>query len=400
MTLDLHKITPQIVNMVGKLNSGNREHQQHIKNALEKLCDKNVNIEKLKHKIEDSRTLTQWPVAGLVDELLSVFPAPPVPDEYTVLAADGSHIDIDRNQAAHCYLINIGAVKLSYGANSSAELESFPQLYSDESDLVICSRDNEFKKENIQGALLDAKRSTEECRVLAEMVSRSPDGTTTLALMDGSLILFGLENYPKFVADELLINGFLKHLDRIMAVKDRCNIVLGSYISSPRSAHVVNALKVQLCPYEKADCERYCSNSKGACEVISGVQDKDLFLKLLSSGERSALFINPSVIVDKYYGQHRVEFFYLRLDDEISRVEVPDWVARDQRLLELTHALVRDQCRRGQGYPVVLSEAHEQAVLTGMDRKEFWDLVEQSLSEEKLSTETSFKSRSKRTRWI
>ena len=217
--------------------------------------------------------------------------------------------------------------------------------------------------------------------------------------MDGSLIMFGLENYPKFVTDELLRDGFLKHLDRIMGINNKRKVVLGSYISSPRSAHVVNALKVAFCPYDKADCERYCSENKGACEVISGVQDKDLFLNLLSPGERSALFTNPSVIVEKYYGQHKVFFFYLRLEDEIARVEVPEWVVR-RKDIDLAHALVLDQCRRRQGYPVALSEAHEQAVVTGADREEFWGLVEESMVEEKISTNTSFKSRSKRTRWV
>jgi NurA-like 5'-3' nuclease len=68
--------------------------------------------------------------------------------------------------------------------------------------------------------------------------------------------------------------------------------------------------------------------------------------------------------------------------------------------MNLTHALVLDQCRRGQGYPVALSEAHEQAVVTGADREEFWSLVEESLEEYKLPTYTSIKSRSKKTRWI
>jgi hypothetical protein len=400
MSLDLHKIAPQIGEMITRIKSGSRERQEHIKNALDKLCDKSVNVEKLKRKIEDSRTLAQWPIAGLVDELFNVFPAPPTPNNYTVLATDGSHIDVDRNKTAHCYMINIGTVKLCYGSDCAAELDSFPHLYSDENDLVICSQENKLKKENIQGTLLDAKRSVEECRVLAEMASGLPDGATALALMDGSLILFGLENYPKFVAEELLMNGFLKHLDRIRELNNKRKIVLGSYISFPRSAHVVNALKVAFCPHEKADCEQYCAENKGACEIISGVQDKDLFLKLLSPGERSALFINPSVIVDKHYGQHRVFFFYLRLEDEMARIEVPEWVARRGDLLELTHALVLDQCRRGQGYPVALSEAHEQAVVTGMDREEFWELVEETIEEEKMTADTSFKSRSKRTRWV
>ncbi len=379
---------------------GNQERQQHIKNALGKLCDKTTNTEKLKRKNEDSRTLAQWPIAGLVDDLYSVFAARPAPDEYTVLATDGSHIAVDRNKTARCYLINIGAVKIGYGADCSAELYSVPRLFSHENDLAICSRDNKLKKESIQGPLLDAKRSAEECRVLAEMASSLPDGTTAVALMDGSLILFGLENYPKFVTEELLVNSFLKHLDIISDLNSKSKLVLGSYISFPRSAHVVNALKVALCPHEKSDCERYCSENPGTCEAVSGVEDKDLFLKLLSPGERSALFINPSVVVDKFYRHHRVYFFYLRLEDEIARVEVPEWVARHKDRLELAHALVLDQCRRGQGYPVALSEAHEQAVLTAKDREEFWVLVEESLTEGRSAAEFSLKSRSKKTRWI
>ena len=88
------------------------------------------------------------------------------------------------------------------------------------------------------------------------------------------------------------------------------------------------------------------------------------------------------------------------MEDEIARVEVPEWVAMKKDLLDLTHALVLDQCRRGQGYPVALSEAHEKAVVTGADREEFWGLVEEALVEEKLPDYTSTKSRSKRTRWI
>jgi NurA-like 5'-3' nuclease len=97
---------------------------------------------------------------------------------------------------------------------------------------------------------------------------------------------------------------------------------------------------------------------------------------------------------------HQVYFFYLRLDDEIARVEIPRWVATDENLLNLVHTLVLDQCQRGQGYPVALSEAHEQAVVTGADRENFWQLVESSLVEEHLPSLTSAKSQSKRMRWV
>jgi NurA-like 5'-3' nuclease len=104
-------------------------------------------------------------------------------------------------------------------------------------------------------------------------------------------------------------------------------------------------------------------------------------------------------VVREYYGDHAICFFYLRLEDEVARVEFPRWVS-EQGGVEQVHALVFDQCRRGQGYPVALIEAHEQAVIGGGDRERFWDLVELGLEEKRLSTDGSAKSRSKRTRWI
>jgi len=120
----------------------------------------------------------------------------------------------------------------------------------------------------------------------------------------------------------------------------------------------------------------------------------------LNQGERSAVFVSQSSVVRKYYGVHQVHFFYLRLDEEIARVEIPKWVATNERLLNLTHSLILDQCQRGQGYPVVLSEAHEKAVVTGADREQFWQLVESSLVEEHMPSISSAKSQSKRTRWV
>jgi GNAT superfamily N-acetyltransferase len=133
---------------------------------------------------------------------------------------------------------------------------------------------------------------------------------------------------------------------------------------------------------------------------VSGVQDRELFASVLDEGERSALFTSQSSIVQKHYGGHRVYFFYLRVDDEIARVEIPQWVATDDSLLNLTHGLVLDQCRRGQGYPVALSEAHEQAVVTGADRESFWRVVESLMVDEHLPSPTSAKSFSKKTRWV
>ena len=105
-------------------------------------------------------------------------------------------------------------------------------------------------------------------------------------------------------------------------------------------------------------------------------------------------------MVRDYYEHHAVYYFYVRTADEIGRVEMPAWVAQDEAKLNLVHALVLDQCRRGQGYPVALSESHEQAVVTGADRELFQRLVELTLAGYRVPATTSEKNRSKRTKWV
>jgi hypothetical protein len=105
-------------------------------------------------------------------------------------------------------------------------------------------------------------------------------------------------------------------------------------------------------------------------------------------------------VVRDSYGDHKVHFFYVNVEEEIGRVEVAGWVADNPALLELTHTLVIDNARRGGGYPVVLQEAHEQAVVTGADREAFSAMVERALEGQRLPVYTSQKQRSKRMRYV
>ena len=399
MSLDLAKIVAQIGDMVARLKDGLEERRQRLQYALDTIGREAVDLESLKKKIAASRTT--WLVADLTDGLDRRYGAPPTPAEFTVIATDGSHIDVDRHRATRCHLINIGSAVIGYGAEPDAVLESLPHLYSSDEDLVITPSNGQGRELPVEGTLLGIKRGVAECRHLTTLAAEQSPGSTSLALLDGTLILWGLEAYPEFVTEALLDKGFLRYLEEMRKLNRDRKLALASYISFPRSTDVVNALRVAICPHEPADCDRYCPPGKDRdCEAVAGVRDRELFLSLLSPGERSARFISQSSIVRKRYGEHRVYFFYLRVDDEIARVEVPGWAAEDESLLELTHALVLDQCRRGQGYPVALSEAHEQAVVTAADREEFWRFVESSLVAEKLPTLSSAKSFSKRTRWV
>jgi hypothetical protein len=398
MSLDLTKVAGQVIAMVAGLRERRGEDEKRLRFALDTIGNEAIDLDGLKKKIEAGRTT--WLVADIVEGLNKRHPLSPAPPDFTVLAADGSHIDVDRHQSTRCYLINIGSVVIRYGSRPDASLASSPRLYSDDKDLAITPTGG-GREQPVEGNILAAKRSVEECHCLADLAANLPAGSTALALLDGTLILWGLEAYPDFVTDALLHGGLLKCLDAMKKLNKDHRLALASYISFPRSTDVVNVLRVAVCPNDIPDCDKQCPPGKERdCDALAGVRDRDLFLSVLDRGERSALFISPSKIVKEHYGLHRVYFFYLRVDNEIARIEVPQWVAENKDLLEMTHGLVFDQCRRGHGYPVALSEAHEQAVVTGADRENFRELVESTLIEEHLPTPASGKSLSKRTRWV
>ena len=396
--LDLSRVAGQIGEMVGQLKAGGQERQQHLARALTLMVDRSLDFERLKRKAAQSKTT--FLVAGLV-EPLALHTNPAMPSDFSVIATDGSQIDVDRHTLARCYLINIGRIRLDYGRNSRATLESLPQL------LLMIRR--LLSRAALRSRLLKARCSTSGARWTVPPPGgyggRTAQKQPSLAVIDGSLILWGLsgKEFPDFVVEELLDKGFIKCLDDMFKLAKDRPLALASYISFPRSTDVVNALRLALCPHDIADCDKYCGETnlgQRPCDAVAGVQDRDLFTNLLGEGERSALFTSQSKIVKENYGKHWVNFFYMKLEDEIARVEIPEWVAQDGKKLDLTHALMLDQCRRGQGYPVALSEAHEQAVVTGADRENFQQLVEIMMSDEHMPQSTSAKSRSKKTRWV
>lgn len=398
MPLDFTRIAAQVASMIVSLKDARAEQRQRLETALATFTDPGLDAAALAQKIEAAKT--SWLVAEITDGLNRRYPAPPPPPDFTVMATDGSHIDVDRHRAARCYLINIGSVSLRYGDAPDATLTSTPHLYADESDMVIRNPGNgrdQVMDANLTGIL----RSLEEWRALVELAGTVPPGGNALAMVDGTLIQWGLEskNYPQFVRDALLHRGFLRCLDEMKHLVEKRRLAVASYISYPGGSDVVNALRIALCPGDIINddaCEK-CPTKE--CEQVTGVRDRDIFSDVLAEGERSALFRSTSSILDDY-GEHRVYFCYINVGEEIARVEVPHWVAADGQLMDLTHALVLNQCRRGHGYPVVLSEAHEHAVVTGADRETFWELIESSLAGERLPTSGSAKSMSKRTRWV
>ena len=403
MSLDLSKTAVQIDGMAQNLKARQNDHVQRLQRALTAI--EGFSPQDFNRKREQQGQAPSWAVPRVLDTPSARYPPLPLPPDFCVVAADGSHIDADRHLSARCFLINRGVSVLTYGSSPDARLYSQPRLYARDDELIIRDAAT-YREQAIEGAVLGAKRTVEEIRALVEAVGHLPGSTPTLALLDGSLVMIGLvgHGYHDFVLRELIEEGFVGALDELRGMAADRPLAIASYISLPGSTEVVNALRLMVCSYEVADSEYRCGRpgqDRQPCDqCVGGVLDRELFADVLDPGERSAVFATSTQIVERHYKGNDVHFFYVHTGEEIGRVEVPSWVGEDDGLLGLTHALVVDQCRRGRGYPVGLMEAHEQAVVSGTDRRHFAQLVEGALFDKGMPVYTSEKARSKRLRWL
>ena len=166
-------------------------------------------------------------------------------------------------------------------------------------------------------------------------------------------------------------------------------------------------MRLMLCGQDDDDCNRLCSARRSElapCDRAAGFDDRELFELVLAPGHRSPLYrsirLAARFALGLATGQEWSHFYYLNGGAEIARVEVPDWLVDDPELLALSHTMLVKQCELGLGYPVAISEAHEQAVITGHDREEFRRLTLMLLEQRGLPTPESAKSFSKRRPWV
>jgi len=404
MGLDLNKTAIQIEKMTSQIKDHHLAWQKRFTRAITVLKDADSNL--IEEKRIRSKGLEEaWLVPSVNHMINDRFKPSKLPKNYSVLAVDGSHIDVDRHKPAKCYLINIGQVELTYGSQPHASLTSTPMLYANQEDLVIRKVGANMREQVIEGTVLGFKRTVEELKALAQMIGESPLDMPTLGLVDGSLIMLGLigQGYPDFVREDILNQGYLKALDEIKFISSKMPLSLASYISLPRSTELINGLRLSECSFNTANCNIHCITKLPGdrpCDSIMDLLDRDILYEWLNVGERSTIFKSTSKIVTNYYGPHHIYFFYINVGSEIGRVEVPEWIANNEALLKLTHSIIFDQCKKGQGYPVALMEAHEQAVVTGSDRLRFQELVDLSLSKMQLPRYESAKNQSKRVRWM
>ena len=417
MTLNFEHLAKQLDDLGPRLRAQAEEGQARLAQALDTVHAWAGQPDSLRERLEAAST--SWLVAEPLGEAMdAAFPAPAAPDEYVALASDGSHIDVERHSPIPCYLLNLGQARIRYGSRPEARLASQPELAFEDERLILGDRSDASHEDMLSGNLLAALRSVREVELLAQLAAQEDSGLPTLALLDGTLVLWGLaqRDFRGEIKRLLLDEGIIRALDALKALASRKPIALASYISRPGSSEVVHTLRLAVCPLpqgqppQPVDCHR-CPRQPDEprpCDRIGVGSDRQLFRALLGPGQRSAVFRRkhkaPGSIEEAFYGQHSVAFFYIRMPDgvpeEIARVEMPLWIAQDEQRVSLLHATLVDQCRRGLGYPLAIMEAHEQAMISGPERESFRRLLEAAVMAEGLSPATSAKALSKRARWL
>ena len=318
------------------------------------------------------------------------------PVAHSVISSDGSQISPSHHEIAYCYLLNISRVIIHYGQSRYPTLDSLPEVIYRPEDLYA-SRQWGIRTEEWMGY----KRTAAEAVMLGELgleTAASQDADVpALALTDGSLIYWFLEQIPAAARDEILL-PVLESWEQLRSAR----VPVMGYISASRSSEASNFLRLQACPFDTPDCVSNCprneqdQRNQTPCQTFSPLRDVTLWSTALSPGERGPLWKSSADILSGY-GDHAVYFCYVHVGAEVARVEFPEWVVKDRELLDMALSLMLAQVQKGFGYPVALAEAHNQAVVRGGDRTRFFTLLEQQMIRAGLkNVGTSFKEARKR----
>ena len=295
------------------------------------------------------------------------WPAPERPVPITAVATDGSQVFPDPHYMLTCCLVNVSRIAFQYGTAEPPVMEARARVASRvvphirqplTVDLVAAWRD-QLETEDLLDTAVEARRS----------------GRPIVAIADGTLIRWTLQGIDSSQTKEFFLTAFTQTLSKFRHE----SIPICAYVSLPNSTEVANLLRI----YRNR-------------EDLAGLRDRDIYATRLAAGHRSALFESASLIKAEYDSEDQIFFFYVCVDGDIGRVEIPRWVAHEEKLVDLIHTVVVSECAKGNGYPMILTEAHERAVVRANERDTFYFILERELAKSGIHLTHSRKAQSKR----
>src|SRR6202165_3976050 len=186
MPLDLLELSTQVRQM-GELLAYRRADEQRRLRLLDGLlADYRDRWEELAALDETVRGRGAVP-PGPLDERI---PPPSRLATYTAMATDGAEIDPDRHGGSgEFYLINVGRARLPYGQpHRDVELSSVSTLGYTDDDLYIVDPRDPRRQVPMRDRHLDALRTVEGLRALADLAEGGGVSAPAVALVDGPLM--------------------------------------------------------------------------------------------------------------------------------------------------------------------------------------------------------------------
>ncbi|PSQ81533.1 MAG: hypothetical protein BRD46_01825 [Bacteroidetes bacterium QS_8_68_15] len=371
--LDLHPLSDEFAEFGAYQAAEQDRRRRRLARACDVLDDCAADWQSLREEVHQQNPTAL--VAGLREAPDRTCDAPERPTPITAVATDGSQIYPDRHVEPTCYLLNTSRVAFQYGTLETPVLDAEPHFEYRGCDLA---EHFDAHAGAVDAEIVSALRDEQELDALLD-TSRAArrEGRPLVALADGTLIRWMIRGLDDHDLEEELIGRYAALLEDFRAER----LPLASYISMPGNTAVVNLLRLHLDdPEGDADDE-----------ALAGLLDRWLFAETLAVGERTATFTSASRIQERYAEEDRICYFYVRVpssagggrpdEGEIARVEVPRWVADDEALLDRVHALVASECEKGDGYPMILSEAHERAVIRMPEKERFYRMIERAMEE-------------------
>ena len=260
---------------------------------------------------------------------------------YAVCGVDGSQIYPNRHEGFSEYLVNIGTAHFVYHSTSYALLTTKPYLLSGHEHASLLSAE-----------VVNAQRIDYELKHAVEVASHE---SSPVIMFDGALMFWHLQA-PGM--QERFAPSYVEHLRALQREQKQ---YLG-YISASHSRELVVLLE-------------QAAQLLGQELTFDYLVDSDIAQFFLVPGQYTQLFRPISRLNDLYPELLRPGFSYLHVGDEIARVELPAYLADDQSAIAHLIEVVLDQVEKGKGYPIALSEAHEQAVVKAVDRDFFYRML-------------------------
>ncbi len=284
------------------------------------------------------------------EPLNRVVPKPPLPEIFTVMAADGSQINPSRHARVAFCVINVGLIKMVRGSGNTPEILTQSQLLDYDSLFTPSGM-------MISEGMVALKRDLREREALAELANDLLQ--PAISMTDGPLELYREPQETKeFEATLERYTEVLKQL------QDKGLMTLG-YVDKPGSGLIGQLLEL----VEMSDEALSAYNQRR--RKFAGVNDVNLLGSLLlNPGDRSAIFGIYSDTANRFRDDLALHFFYLNVGQKdkphLARVEIPAWVAKDTDLVGMIQAVLTEQaCIMGtRPYPYILHRAHEVAVVT------------------------------------